>query len=198
MVYDMGENFVANAIVVTGAEFMTNAESSIAVVERVSQATNEDEEIVDRLHGYKDGKEIQIDTEEQGILVKGEGVALEIGDIIQYKLNSNGEIAAIRVLLDIDTKGIEKQEEPVEHLEIIYGKVAKKFTNSLNVTVDGGSVQNIQLPEDVTVYSVDTTKTKNNVTVATRGDIQVYDEDEGNRVFIKIYKDVVQEVVIIK
>lgn len=198
MVYDMGENFVAKAIVVTGAEFMTNAESSIAVVEKVSQATNSDEEIVDRLHAYKDGKAVTIDTEEQGILVKGEGVALETGDIIQYKLNTNGEIAAIRVLLDIDAKGTEKQEEPVENLEIIYGKVVKKFANSVNVTVNDGSVQNLELPDDITVYSVDTEKTKNNVTVATKGDIQAYDEDEGNRVFIKIYKDVVQEVVIIK
>jgi len=198
MVYDMGENFVAKAIVVTGAEFMTNAESSIAVVEKVSQSTNDDEEIVDRLHAYKDGKAIQIDTEEQGILSKGEAKALETGDIIQYKLNANGEIAAIRVLMDISAKTTEKQEEPVENLEIIYGKVVKKFSNSVNVTVGEGSVQNIQLPEDITVYSVDTTKTKNNVTVATRGDIQAFDEDEGNRVFIKIYKDVVQEVVIIK
>lgn len=197
-VYDMGENFIAKAIVVTGAEFMTNAESSIAVVDKVSQATNDDDEIVDRLHAYQDGKTITIDAEEQGILVKGESKALETGDIIQYKLNANGEIAAIRVLMNINDKETEKQETPVENLEIIYGKVVKKFANSINVTVDDGSVQNIQLPENITVYSVDTTKTKNNITVATRGDIQAFDEDEGNRVFIKIYKDVVQEVVIIK
>lgn len=198
MVYDMGENFVAKAIVVTGAEFMTNAESSIAVVDKVSQATNDDEEIVDKLYAYQDGKAVELFTEEQGILVKGEGEALETGDIIQYKLNANGEIADIRVLMNIDEKATEKQEEPVENLEIIYGKVVKKFSNSINVTVGEGSVQNIQLPDDITVYSVDTTKTKNNVTVATRGDIQAFDEDEGNRVFIKIYKDIVQEVVIIK
>ncbi len=198
MVFDMGENFVAKAIVVTGAEFMTNAESSIAVVDKVVQATNEDEGIVDRLYAFQDGKKIDLFTEEQGILVKGEDEALQTGDIIQYKLNANGEIAAIRVLMDINDKATEKQEEPVEHLEIIYGKVVKKFANSINVTVDGGSLQNIQLPEDITVYSIDTEKTKNNVTVATRGDIQAFDEDEGNRVFIKIYKDVVQEVVIIK
>lgn len=197
-VYDIGENFVAKAIVVTGAEFMTNAESSVAVVEKVSQATNDDEEVVDRLHAYKDGKKIEINTEEQGILVKNNGKALENGDIIQYKLNANGEIATIRVLMDISEKTTEKQEEPVENLEIIYGKVVKKFQNSVNVTVGEGSVQNIQLPEDITVYSVDTTKTKNNISVAARGDIQAFDADENNRVFIKIYKDIVQEVVIIK
>ena len=198
MVYDMGENFMAKAIVVTGAEFMTNAESSIAVVDKISQATNKDEEIVDRLHAYQDGKAIALDSEEQGILVKDGGKALETGDIIQYKVNANGEIASIRVLMDIKTKANEKQEKPVENLEIIYGKVVKKFNNSINVTVGDSNVQNLQLPNDIKVYSVDTTKSKNNITVATRGDIQAYDEDENNRVFVKIYKDIVQEVVIIK
>ena len=76
--------------------------------------------------------------------------------------------------------------------------VTKKFSNSINVTVNGGSVINLALPKDVQVYSVDTTITKNQVTAAEIGDIQAYDEDEGNRVFVKIYKDVVSEVVIIK
>lgn len=197
-VFDMSENYVAKAIVVTGAEFETNAESSIAVVDKVSQATNEDEDTVDRLHAFQDGKVIAINAESQGLLQNEKGETLKTGDIIQYKLNAKGEIAAIRVLMSIDEKGTEKQETPVEHLEIIYGKVTKKFANSINMTVSGGAVQNIVLPEDITVYMVDTTKSKNNITVATRGDIQSFDEDEQNRVFVKLYKDVCQEVVIIK
>ena len=54
------------------------------------------------------------------------------------------------------------------------------------------------LSDDVKVYSVDTTVSKNNITVAETGDIQVFDADENNRVFIKLYKDAVQEIVIIK
>ena len=57
---------------------------------------------------------------------------------------------------------------------------------------------NYELPSDINVYSVDTTLARNNVSVVTAGDIQNYDEEEGNRVFIKIYKDVVTEVVIVK
>ncbi len=198
MIFDMGDDFIAKAIIVTGAEFMTNAESAIAIVDHIAQATNDDDESVDRLYAYRDGEKIEINTEVQGILVKGEDTPLEMGDIIQYKLNSNGEIAAIRVLMDITSKNTEQKTAPVEHLETVYGKVTKKFTNSINVTVNGGSVENFELSDDVTVYSVDTTKTKNNISVATKGDIQAFDEDENNRVFIKIYKDVVQEVVIIK
>ena len=64
--------------------------------------------------------------------------------------------------------------------------------------MNGGEVANLQLPDDVVVYTVDTTKSKNNISAATTGDIQAYDEDEGNRVFVRIYKDVVREVVIVK
>jgi len=198
IVFDRTEDFAAKAIVVTNAAFQTNADSAIAVVQKVVSSTNADDEITDRLFALQGGKEVQVNAEEQGILVKGEAKALQAGDIIQYKTNAKGEIVNIRVLMDIQTKTTEKQETPVENLDIIYGKVSKKFTGSINVTVNDGEVLNIQLPSDVIVYSVDSTKTKNPVTVATAGDIQAFDADEGNRVFVKIYKDVVQEVVIIK
>ncbi len=198
-VFDMGEDFVAKAVVVTDSNLQTNAESSIAVVSKITSATNSDDEVTELLSAYKDGELIKVYAEEAGILVKGEeNVSLETGDIIQYVTNGEGEITNIRVLFDIDTKGTEAEAEVVENLKTVYGKVTKKFSNSMNVTVNGGSVMNFQLGNDVVVYNVDTTLTKNNVSVVTTGDIQAYDEDEGNRVFVKIYKDVVQEVVIIK
>ncbi len=196
-VYDMGDDFVAKAIVVTDSNLQTNAESSIAVVDKVLSVTNDDEEITNKLIAFKDGEKIEVFAEEEGILVK-EGGALETGDIIQYVTNANGEITNIRVLFDIDDKAEESETQVVENLKTVYGKVTKKFANSINVTVDGGSVHNYQLTGDTVVYSVDTTITKNNVSVVTTGDIQAFDEEEGNRVFIRLYKDVVQEVVIIK
>lgn len=196
-VFDMGEDFVAKAIVVTDSNLETNAESSIVVVSKVIQATNEDDEIVDVLTGFENGKQVKIFADAEDVLVKGEN-PLEAGDIIQYVTNAEGEITNIRVLFDVDSKATEAETEVVENLKTVYGKVVKKFANSMNVTVNGGEVMNLQLGKDVTVYSVDTTISKNNVSVVTTGDIQAYDEDEGNRVFVKIYKDVVQEVVIIK
>ncbi len=198
IVFDRTDDFYAKAIIVTNAAFQTNAESSIAVVSKVVSSTNSADEITEKLYAYQDGKEITINAESEGILVKGEDKALENGDIIQYQTNSKGEIANVRVLFDVSTKDIEKAETPVENLSVVYGKVTKKFAKSMNVTVNDGEVMNIQLPDDVVVYSLDTSKNKNNITVATTGDIQAYDEDEGNRVFVRIYKDVVQEVVIIK
>ena len=199
MVFDITEEFTAKAIVVTNAEFQTNAEASIAVVNKVVSTVNGDDEETDSLTAIIDGEEKQILAETSGLLVKGEdNKKLETGDIIQYKTNDKGEIVKIRVLFDIATKATEKNETPVEDLEIVYGKVVKKFTNSINVTVNDGAVRNIVIPSDVKVYSVDTTQTKNKVTVATTGDIQAYDADEGNRVFVRIYDEVVKEIVVIK
>lgn len=198
IVFDREDDFTAKAIIVTNADFMTNADSSIAVVSKISSSTNSDDTTTDKLYAFADGKETVLTAEDKGILVKGKGESLENGDIIQYKTNANGEIASIRVLFNIDDKNTEMSATPAENLHTVYGRVTQKFASSMNVTVNGGDVINFVLGKDVTVYTVDTAKNKNNITVGTTGDIQKYDEEEGNRVFVKIYKDEVQEVVIIK
>ena len=101
-------------------------------------------------------------------------------------------------MFDASTKAEEKEFSPTENLSIVYGKVTQKFAQSMNVAVNDGEVKNYALSNDVVVYSVDTTKSKNNIETVTIGDIQKYTEDEDNRVFIKIYKDIVTEVVIVK
>lgn len=196
-VYDMSENYTAKAIVVTNAQFKANADSSIAIVTDVMDAVNSNDEQTQMLTALVDGKETTLYTENSNVLVKGDK-SIEKGDIIQYKTNSDNEIVSIRVLLDISTKDTEASATPVEKLETVYGKVSKKFSNSINVTVDGSNETNYSIPSDVTVYSIDTTKTKNNITVADVSDIQKYDSDENNRVFIRIYDDAVKEIVIVK
>lgn len=197
IVFDRTDDFYAKAIIVTNASFKANADSKIAIVSKIISASNGNDDLVERLYAYQDGKEISLDAENENVLLKS-GKKLENGDIIQYQTNSKGEISSIRVLFDKADKATEKEENPAENLKTIYGKVTKKFSGSMNVTVNGGEVINLQLPADTTVYSVDTSKTKNNIKVVTTGDIQAYDEDEGNRVFVRIFKDVVQEVVVIK
>ena len=101
-------------------------------------------------------------------------------------------------MFDISAKETEATNTPVENLQTVYGKVTKKFTNAINVTVNGGNVVNYTLGENVKVYEVDTTLPKNKVRVAEIKDIQSFDDEENNRVFLKLYKDVVEEVVIVK
>lgn len=198
LVYDLTEDYTAKAIIVTNSRLNTNADSSIAVVKEIAKGTNAEEEITDILTAFMDGKEVKIFAADETVLVKGENKALETGDIIQIKKNADDEIASIRVLFDINTKDTEATNTPAENLTTVYGKVTKKFTSSINVTVNDGSTVNYTLPADVKVYKVDTTVSKNKVSVAETGDIQVFDADENNRVFIKLYKDEVQEIVIIQ
>lgn len=198
IVYDMAENYTAKVIVLTNSAVKANADSPLAVIKKVVTATNSDDEQTDMLQALVGGKEVSVYAETEGILVKGDKQKLEAGDLIQYKTNADGEITSIRVLMDIKTKDTETSSTPVENLDIVYGKVTKKFTNTINVTVNGGDVINYALNDNVKVYEVDTTLSKNNINLASIKDIQSFDEEENNRVFIKIYKDVVQEVVIIK
>ncbi len=198
IVYDMGEDYSAKALVLTNSSVKANADSALAVVSKVVTATNSHDETTDLLVAFADGKEVSVYAESEGVLVKGESKKLETGDLIQYKTNSDGEITSIRVLFDISAKETEATNTPVENLQTVYGKVTKKFTNAINVTVNGGNVVNYTLGENVKVYEVDTTLPKNKVRVAEIKDIQSFDDEENNRVFLKLYKDVVEEVVIVK
>ncbi|MGN0106600.1 MAG: S-layer homology domain-containing protein [Hominilimicola sp.] len=197
MVYDMADNYTAKAVVVTKTQLSADAAASIAVVKEIMSVSNADDEQTDMLVALTDGKEISVYAESENVLVKG-GKKLEQGDIIQYKTNAEDEIVSVRLLLDINDKDNEMIASPDKDLETVYGKVTKKFSNSINVTVNESGATNYVIPSDVTVYSVDTTKSKNNVLTAKVNDIQIYDEDENNRVFLKIYDDVVEEIVIIK
>lgn len=197
LIYDMTDNYTAKAVVVTKTQLSASADAPIAVVKEIMSASNPDDEQTDMLVALVDGKEVSVYAENENVLVKG-GNKLEMGDIIQYKTNSDDEIVSVRLLLDINDKDNEMIASPDKDLETVYGKVTKKFTNSINVTVNGGSAANYAIPSDVTVYSVDMTKSKNNILTAKVSDIEVYDTDENNRVFLKIYDDVVEEIVIIK
>lgn len=196
IVFDMEEDFTARALIVKNADYEASADSSIAIVSSITKTNNDDLMRVDKLYAIQNGEEIELLAEGEDVLVKDSGT-LEAGDIIQYMTNSKGEISSIRVLFDIDTKDTQMEASPAEDLDILYGKVTQKFANSMNMTINDGGARNITLT-DVNVYILDTNKTKNAVSVATTGDIQKYDSSEPSYVFVKIYEDVVSEVVIIK
>ena len=181
----MSENYTAKVIVVTNSQINAAADSSIAVVKDIVKATNNDDEQTDMLVALVDGKEVSIYAESENILANGNR-KLQEGDIIQYKANSKGEIVSIRLLLDITAKNNEFTLSPTDKLEIV------------NVSVNNSNTVNYTVPTETPVYSVDTTKSKNPITVAEISDIQSFDSDENNRIFIKIYDDIVSEIVIVK
>ncbi len=201
LVFDVKENMNAGVIIVTNATGQASEESPIAVVDKITQTKNEDGMDIEKLYAYQNGELITVNTSETGILVKGDDIRsttpLQQGDLIQFKTNAKGEIDAITVLFDITTKETEEANTISEDLQTVYGKVVRKFSDSFNLQVNSDAINNYSIG-DADIYVVDTTKSKNQVQVGDAGDIQRYDESDPERVFVRIYKDVVQEIVVIR
>jgi len=196
LVFDVTEERNAKAIIVTNSTGAANEESAIAVVDKITQGKNEDGAEIENLYAYQNGEKIELPTSGAGILVKGDK-ALEQGDIIQFKTNANGEIENITVLFDISTKNTEAEVTVSDKMSTYYGKVIKKFSGSFNMQVNDGTVHNFAIGA-ADIYTVDTTKTRNQVTVGDSGDIQKYDELDPSRVFVRVYDNIVKEIIIIK
>jgi len=196
-VYDVAEDYTAGVVIVTNSTGIANIEAPAAVVDKISVSLNSDDERVEKLYAFVDGEKKTFTTSEEGILVNGEGAQLKAGDVIQMKTNAKGEIESIRILFEIDDKATEVKTEIAEDLTTVYGKVVKKFTNSINVTVNDGAVENYST-QGAKVYEVNTSKMTNPIRVAEAGDITQYDELDVSRVFLRIYKDEVKEIIIVR
>lgn len=197
MVFDVTEDRNAKAIIVTNSTGTANEESALAIVDSIATGKNDDGEEVEILYAYQNGEKIEIPTTETGVLVKGDSTALQQGDVIQFKTNVKGEIENITLVFDISTKDTEAEVEVSDKMSTFYGKVLKKFSNSFNMQVNDGTVHNFAIG-NATVYTVDTTLSRNNITVGDAGDIQKYDELDPSRVFVRVYNDIVMEIIIVK
>ena len=196
-IFDLGEDMTAKAIIVTNSEGAANLEAPLAVIDQITTVNNTDGERVQKVYAYVNGERVSYLTGEDAVMVNGEGEALGRGDIVQMKINNSNEIENIRVLFEAENKNVEAETEVSEDLVTVYGRVIKKFASSINVQVGEGKIKNYSI-ENAKVYELDTTKTNNAIKVVTPGDIAQYDELDESRVFIKIYKHEVQEIVIVK
>ncbi len=197
LVYDVKEDLTAGVVIVTNSTGIANLEASAVVVEKISTFLNDEDEKVEKLYAFVDGERKTFVTTAEGILVNGEGIQLKAGDIVQLKADAKGEIESIRVLFEAANKATEAKTTISEDLITVYGKVTKKFANSINVSVNGGAVENYST-DGAVVYEFDSTRTANPVRVAEAGDITQYDELDVSRVFIRIYKGEVKEIVIVR
>ncbi|NLM51099.1 MAG: S-layer homology domain-containing protein [Clostridiaceae bacterium] len=197
MVYDMNEDLTAGVIIVSNADTRADEASPLAIITKITNVLDENDENVQRLYALVDGKAIEINTEEDDVLVDEEGNALKAGDIIQFSTTVDGKIDKFNIIFRADAENDEFINEVSEDMTLVFGKVDKKFANSINVSINGANVDNY-LISDAVIYSVDTTKTTTSVKVANSGDIQKYDPADGRRVFLRIFDGVVREVVIVK
>jgi hypothetical protein len=193
----MSESLTARAIVLTGSSVSASDTASAAVVKAVASSVNSSDERVQKLTVLVDGEEKSLLTNADNVLVK-DGKTLEAGDVIQYRTNAKGELVSFRLLLDVNGKNTEFAEKLTENMSVVYGSVTKKFSGSVNVSVNGAQAVNYKTDDSVNVYEVDTTGTKTVVSKASLNDISVFDEEDNNRIFLRLYKDNVAEVIIIK
>lgn len=196
-VFDMTEDMTAKVIIVTNSDGQTSLESPILVVDKITKVNNENNIEVFKVYGLQNGERVEIMAAENQKLEKEAGVRLAQGDIIQYKTNFNDEIDGITVLFDARNKDIEGSVVYSDDAMTVYGKVEKRFNGSINVSMNDGAAENFRTA-GATVYKYDSTKSVNQITIASAADIQKYDSASPERVFIRLYKDEVKEIVIIR
>ncbi len=200
LVYDLQENYVANVVIITSSTGTSAPESPILVVDYIAETQNEEYEDTDRLYGWQNGQQINILAADKTVLVKPSATrgttALTAGDIIQYRLNTAGEIDGITLLFDSAAKNTEFITEVTNDLTCVYGRVTKKFSGSVNVSVNG-DVRNYATG-DAIVYLYDSARMNNKISVVSSADIEIYEEGNETRLFLRIYDDQVQEMVIVR
>ncbi|MBE7011666.1 MAG: S-layer homology domain-containing protein [Ruminococcaceae bacterium] len=194
-IYDLAESYTAGIVVVTNSTGIASAEAPIVLVDELAEAQNEEYEAIDVLYGLSEGKNVTINGSSTGVFIKN-NQPLTRGDIIQYSTNTKGEADEIQLLFNVDEKTTEFTRDVSTDLKTVYGRVTKKFAKSVNVDVNG-SVTNYAT-DDATVYLFDSTRGEGKVSVVAPEDIEVYEEGNEARIFIKLYRDTVQEIVIIK
>ncbi len=195
-VFDVDESFKAGAVIVTNMKAKADESSAIAVVEKVNISNNSNGETVHRLYAYTGGKLVSLNSENETTLKKEGGSLVGEGDIIQYRTNSKGEIDAITLLFDNSKEQTEKKVKHSDDLTTVYGRVIKKFSDSINVQIGSAKAENFVF-EGAEVYVYDKSLAKNKIKAGDASDIDRYDND-GGKIFMRIYKDEVKEIVIIK
>lgn len=199
-VYDMTENMTASVIRVTNTVNVGKIESPIAIVDRITTISNADGDKVDRIYVMENGEYKALTTEETDTLYKNETTKLEAGDVIQYTTNAKGEIDKFTLLYEMKNKGTEftKTYGNDNEMVIAYGKVTKKFNDSINVSVNGGTAINYST-KDAVVYKYNANKSTNKTSVVDAGEITKWETETNEvRVLIREYKDKVQEIFIIE
>ena len=195
-IFDVTEDYRASVIIVTNSQSKPDDASSVAVVDSITKTTGKDGETVHKLYALSDGKEISIVSESDKVFVKDDGKLLGQGDIIQFRTNSKGNADAIRILFDATKKDEEFKTAHSDDHTTLYGKVTKKFSDSVNIQVGEGKSENYSVG-DAKVYVYDTKLSKNKLSIGDASDLDVY-ENNGSRVFVRIYKDSVKEFVVVK
>ncbi|MDD4688704.1 MAG: S-layer homology domain-containing protein [Eubacteriales bacterium] len=198
-IYDLTAELVANAIVVMNSDGETDVKSPVALVDKITVTKNEDGDEVHKLYTIANGEKIEVITEDTTVLYNGENM-VEQGDVIQYRVNSAGEIEKITVLFAAananNQESFKTTVDERNDIELVYGIVNKKFSTSINVQNANGI--NNYATGNAKVYLFDASKTRNQVSLVDASEISKYDDADPSAVFIRVVENEVKEIVIVK
>lgn len=182
------EDNVADIVVITNNSRSITQGSNLAIATKVMATQNAEYDDVQNITFLQNGitktLTTTIDVPE-----------IAVGDVFEYALNENGEIYAIATEFDItsDYKFDGGKEQ------YVYGVVYSKSANRV-ITI-GDNKDAHAIPSDANFYLVDTTKTRNNITVSSYGEIREYSEYadmDKYTVFMKYYNDEIIDVIAYK
>lgn len=190
-VYDMKEDMTAGAVILTSAVGTIRADAPLLVVSRVSSAQNAAGDAVDKLYGLTADGEVSLNAAD-GVTLS----ALREGDVVQYRTDTDGNVAEVRVLLAAANRETEAQASLSDTIATVYGKVTARFASSVNVSVGGAAAENYAVG-DAKVYLYDSGRSAGRVQTATLADVEKH-SDDGSRLFLLLENGVAKEIVIIK
>lgn len=192
LVYDANTYYEAKVVVVTNAEHRTPSDAAFAIVNKVTQTWTENG-TVDRLYATINGEEVVLNAKENKFFVK-DGDSLEKGDVIQYKVNEEKEIVDFRLVLDIQDRTTQKEENVNDDLTFKYGKVNSKTSRTIDLSVNDGEAETLYV-NNAKVYTL---TTDNKVVASSVSEISAYDEDYPTLVLVRVYKDDVTEIIVVE
>ncbi|MBP3359260.1 MAG: S-layer homology domain-containing protein [Clostridia bacterium] len=207
-VYDVREDYTAGCVVFKESDSDnindTFASKPIAVVKSLGKAVNTDDVIVYQIEVMTDGKVSRYSMEEDLEPTKdtsdGEKL-LSAGDVIQFNLNSEGEIDYFLLLLDNEYAG-EDYTETWYHRDsgIIKTEAANSVLYTVNCRIKEvigdivlAEINGVTKPystKNCMVYKYDS-DARHKLSMGYVGDIV-----QGAHVFLRVYKSELQEVVV--
>ncbi len=210
VLYDSLENRVVSVMVVYGKVGAGLDTNPIALVDRVTQTTNDkDGTPADRLYAIYDGERDYSILAESGLDIYGDIVT---GDIIQFDTTSDNELDAnYQVVFSAQDKEIKLANNGVKEGTtgkyydseqfVIYGEIVKRSGGRIDLEFKDGEndVTRSFTINKANIYKYEEGVRRNPVTIAELGDVEASDRDpngEKKYAFVRVYDYLVEEVVL--
>lgn len=224
-VYDTDRTMTAGVIVSRGIDQTKSDEQSLSwnepimIIDEVVPEVNDDDELVEMIHGLKNGEEVAISVAEENIdglpvLSDKYGdwqdvdpLTLKRGDIIQYKTNLDGEMDQFRILNMPDASmritNLDANSGNKIECQTVLGLADVCRDGILKITLNEGATYNLSTGKvfaigNANIYRYTTSGREEIIEKASVEDILSIEDygDSASKVFVRANKETVGDIVI--